>query len=151
MPDKPTFDSFVMDISNAEEDLEYHPEYSYIRYLKDYKKENIDLEECNKKIRRLTEEDLLNKVKIAKVLGYSGISEDMDLQVQTKGYRILNKVHRLPASIIENLVNYFGNFQEILHASIEELDEVEGIGEIRATYIRNGLIKLKVVIGNGHI
>ena len=40
----------------------------------------------------------------------------MDLQVQTKGYRILNKVHRLPASIIENLVNYFGNFQEILHA-----------------------------------
>ena len=119
--------------------------------LKDYKKENIDLEECNKKIRSLTEEDLLNKVKIAKVLGYSGISEDMDLQVQTKGYRILNKVHRLPASIIENLVNYFGNFQEILHASIEELDEVEGIGEIRATYIRNGLIKLKVVLGNGHI
>ena len=119
--------------------------------LKDYKKENIDLEECNKKIRGLTEEDLLNKVKIAKVLGYSGISEDMDLQVQTKGYRILNKVHRLPASIIENLVNYFGNFQEILHASIEELDEVEGIGEIRATYIRNGLIKLKVVLGNGHI
>ena len=108
-------------------------------------------EECNKKIRSLTEEDLLNKVKIAKVLGYSGISEDMDLQVQTKGYRILNKVHRLPASIIENLVNYFGNFQEILHASIEELDEVEGIGEIRATYIRNGLIKLKVVLGNGHI
>ena len=102
--------------------------------LKDYKKENIDLEECNKKI-----------------IGYSGISEDMDLQVQTKGYRILNKVHRLPASIIENLVNYFGNFQEILHASIEELDEVEGIGEIRATYIRNGLIKLKVVLGNGHI
>ena len=68
--------------------------------LKDYKKENIDLEECNKKIRSLTEEDLLNKVKIAKVLGYSGISEDMDLQVQTKGYRILNKVHRLTASII---------------------------------------------------
>ena len=119
--------------------------------LKDYKKENIDLEECNKKIRSLTEEDLLNKVKIAKVLGYSGISEDMDLQVQTKGYRILNKVHRLPASIIENLVNYFGNFQEILHASIEELDEVEGIGEIRATYIRNGLIKLKLVLGYGHI
>ena len=119
--------------------------------LKDYKRENIDLNECSRKIRNLSEEDLLNKVKIAKVLGYSGISEDMDLQVQTKGYRILNKVHRLPVSIIENLVNYFGNFQEILQASIEELDEVEGIGEIRATYIRNGLIKLKVVLGNGHI
>ena len=119
--------------------------------LKDYKRENIDLDECQKKIRNLSEEDLLNKVKIARVLGYNGISEDMDLQVQTKGYRMLNKVHRLPASIIENLVNYFGNFQEILQASIEELDEVEGIGEIRATYIKNGLIKLKVVLGNGHI
>ena len=93
--------------------------------LKDYKRENIDLNECSRKIRNLSEEDLLNKVKIAKVLGYSGISEDMDLQVQTKGYRILNKVHRLPVSIIENLVNYFGNFQEILQASIEELDEVD--------------------------
>lgn len=62
--------------------------------LKDYKRENIDLNECSRKIRNLSEEDLLNKVKIAKVLGYSGISEDMDLQVQTKGYRILNKVHQ---------------------------------------------------------
>ena len=80
--------------------------------LKDYKRENIDLDDCQKKIRNLSEEDLLNKVKIARVLGYNGISEDMDLQIQTKGYRMLNKVHRLPASIIENLVNYFGNFQE---------------------------------------
>ncbi len=119
--------------------------------LKDYKKENIDLDECQKKIRNLSEEDLLNKVKIAKVLGYTGISEDMDLQVQSKGYRMLNKVHRLPASIIENLVNYFGNFQEILQASIQELDEVEGIGEIRASYIKNGLIKLRIVLGNGNI
>ena len=75
----------------------------------------------------------------------------MDLQVQSKGYRMLNKVHRLPASIIENLINYFGNFQDILQASIEELDEVEGIGEIRASYIKNGLIKLRIVLGNGNI
>ena len=127
------------ELSNTARFLNQVSEYSYSLSRKNIYNES------------LTEEDLLNKVKIAKVLGYSGISEDMDLQVQTKGYRILNKVHRLPASIIENLVNYFGNFQEILHASIEELDEVEGIGEIRATYIRNGLIKLKVVLGNGHI
>ena len=37
----------------------------------------------------------------------------------------------------------FWKLQDILAASIEELDEVDGIGEIRATYIRNGLIKMK--------
>ena len=65
------------------------------------------------------------------------------MPIKTKGYRVLNKIHRLPRTIIENLVNYFDNFQDILGASIEELDEVEGIGEIRATYIRNGLVKMK--------
>lgn len=38
-PEKPTFTSFVMDIENARQDLGYAPEYDYIAYLRDYKKE----------------------------------------------------------------------------------------------------------------
>ena len=38
-PEKKDCDDFVMDISNIKEDLEYEPEYDYISYLKDYKKE----------------------------------------------------------------------------------------------------------------
>ena len=38
-PEKPTFTSFVMDISNAINDLGYKPKSSDIDYLKDYKKE----------------------------------------------------------------------------------------------------------------
>lgn len=38
-PEKPTFTSFVMDIENARRDLGYEPEYDYIAYLKDYKRE----------------------------------------------------------------------------------------------------------------
>ncbi|KKE79882.1 NAD(P)-dependent oxidoreductase [Bacilli bacterium] len=38
-PDKPNSRSFVMDIENAKEDLGYRPQYSYIDYLKDFKKE----------------------------------------------------------------------------------------------------------------
>lgn len=34
-----SFTSFVMDIENAVEDLGYSPEYTYIKYLEDYKKE----------------------------------------------------------------------------------------------------------------
>ncbi|MGO4930985.1 NAD-dependent epimerase/dehydratase family protein [Streptococcus alactolyticus] len=38
-PDRSGFTSFVMDIDNAKEDLGYEPEYTYIKYLEDYKKE----------------------------------------------------------------------------------------------------------------
>ena len=108
-------------------------------------------EKLLEEIKNLSREELIKSDKVANILGYEDFDNYDEVGVYTRGYRILNKVHRLPASIIENLVNYFGNFQEILQASIEELDEVEGIGEIRATYIKNGLIKLKVVLGNGHI
>ena len=38
-PEKPTFDSFVMDITKMERELGYHPDYDYIGYLEDYKSE----------------------------------------------------------------------------------------------------------------
>lgn len=38
-PEKPTFTSFVMDIESARQDLGYEPQYDYIAYLKDYKRE----------------------------------------------------------------------------------------------------------------
>jgi UDP-glucose 4-epimerase len=38
-PDKPDSRSFVMNIDNAKEELGYSPKYSYIDYLKDFKKE----------------------------------------------------------------------------------------------------------------
>ena len=37
--EKSSFVSFVMDISNAKEELHYEPKYDYISYLEDYKKE----------------------------------------------------------------------------------------------------------------
>ena len=38
-PEKNSFVSFVMDIENARKDLGYEPEFTYIKYLEDYKKE----------------------------------------------------------------------------------------------------------------
>ncbi len=39
VPEKPSFDSFVMDIDNARKELGYEPQYTYYKYLQDYKKE----------------------------------------------------------------------------------------------------------------
>jgi diadenylate cyclase len=45
--------------------------------------------------------------------------------------------------IIENIITSFGAFSKIISASVEELDDVEGIGEIRAKKIREGLRIIK--------
>lgn len=84
-------------------------------------------------------EDLLDLVLIARALGYPGSASVLDQGVQPRGYRVLKKIPRLPVPVIENLVNTFNVLRQILNASIQELDEVEGIGEVRARSIKEGL------------
>jgi len=45
--------------------------------------------------------------------------------------------------IVENVVEAFGVLPRIIEASAEELDEVEGIGEVRAQKIKKGLKRLQ--------
>ncbi len=84
-------------------------------------------------------EDLLDLPLIARVLGYSGGTTILEQNVSSRGFRILSKIPRLPVPVIENLVARFNNLNMILNATIEELDEVEGIGETRARSIKEGL------------
>lgn len=84
-------------------------------------------------------EDLLDLNLVARALGYSGGMGLLDQNVSPRGYRVLQKIPRLPLQVIENLVREFGSLRKIRDATIEELDAVEGIGEVRARSIRNGL------------
>ena len=63
--------------------------------------------------------------------------------VYTKGYRILSKVPRMPSNIVENLVDSFKSFQHILAADIKSLDDVDGIGEVRARTIKQSLKRMQ--------
>jgi diadenylate cyclase len=84
-------------------------------------------------------EDILDLSLIARALGYPGSASILDQHVSPRGYRILEKIPRLPLPVIDNLVKTFGTLNKILRASIEELDDVEGIGEVRARSIKDGL------------
>jgi len=84
-------------------------------------------------------EDLLDLPLIARVLGYTGGSTIVEHDVSSRGFRILSKIPRLPVPVIENLVLSFDSLNRILNATLEELDEVEGIGETRARSIKEGL------------
>lgn len=88
-------------------------------------------------------ENLMNVQTIAKLLGYELFDNYDEVGVYTKGYRILSKVPRMPSNIVENLVKKFKSFQHILAADIPQLDEVDGIGEIRARTIKQSLKRMQ--------
>lgn len=90
-------------------------------------------------IRNCTQEDLLDLSYLCKLIGYSNVANPLDVNVVPKGYRILSKLPRMPMLVIENLVQQFESLQGILEASTDDLDEVDGIGEIRAKIIKDGL------------
>ena len=76
-------------------------------------------------------------------LGYDVFDTYEEVAVYTRGYRILNKIPRVPSNIVENLVKSFKSFQHILEADIPALDEVDGIGEIRARTIKQSLKRMQ--------
>lgn len=91
----------------------------------------------------LSPEDLLDLTNFSKILGYGSNVNTLDESVLPRGHRILSKIPRLPLPIIDNVVEGFGTLQNILTASIKELDDVEGIGEVRARSIKEGLRRLQ--------
>jgi len=88
-------------------------------------------------------EDLLDLSLVARALGHSGSASILDQSVVPRGYRILEKIPRLPLQVVENLVREFGSLRKVLGATIEELDAVEGIGEVRARSIKEGLLRYR--------
>ena len=110
--------------------------------IKDYIVDDLDVNEVYKTIQKLSQKELLSLEVIAKTIGHSDESLG-DTFLYPKGYRIFRKVPRIPASVIENLIEHFNDFNSVVKASLEDLDKVDGIGEARATAIRNGLKRIK--------
>ena len=81
--------------------------------------------------------------KIAEPLGYNDFDNYDEVGVYTRGYRILNKIPRMPSNIVDNLVKAFKSFQHILVADLQQLDDVDGIGEIRARTIKQSLKRMQ--------
>ena len=94
-------------------------------------------------IKKLSREDLMKSQVIAKLLGYQDFDNYDEVGVYTKGYRVLNKIPRMPSTIVDNLVKAFKSFQHILAADIPQLDEVDGIGEVRARTIKQSLRRMQ--------
>jgi len=113
--------------------------------LKDYliRNKKTKFETILEEINNLTYEELMENKNIIKILGYDSFDNVSEIAVVSKGYRILNKIPKMPSIIIENLIKKFKNLNGIVDASIDDLDEVDGIGEVRAQNINQSLRKMK--------
>ena len=94
---------------------------------------------------RLPHQDLLDFGRIAELLGYDRKLNTLDYPVASRGYRILGRIPRLPKLVVAQIVRQFGGLDELLASTDAELESVEGVGEIRAKDIREGLRRLQEI------
>ena len=98
-------------------------------------------EELLAELEGLSATELVDISQVARALGL-GQGEHLDGAVTPRGHRLLAKVPRLPATVVERLVEHFETLQKLLSASVEDLQMVDGVGELRARSVREGLSRL---------
>ena len=111
--------------------------------IKDYSSNGKRDEKIRDSLQEADPEDLLDLMNISQALGYEGVISELDSSVHPHGYRLLRRIPRLPPRVINKLVDHFHDLESIIHASVEELDDVEGVGTVRAQAIQEGLRRLK--------
>ncbi len=103
------------------------------------------LELANRIVAELSElppEELRDPKRVAQILCLPGAFDDAHSGIEPRGYRLLYRLPRFSDAIIERIVDRFLNLQQIMRASLSELEQVEGVGEARAHSVKDGLARL---------
>jgi diadenylate cyclase len=105
-------------------------------------KRNRSVEQALTDLSELSSAELLDLTNVAKSLGFPASLEALDQPVSPRGYRLLSRVPRLPSSVLTRIVEHFGSLQKVLAATVDELQNVDGVGDTRARAIREALSRL---------
>ena len=111
--------------------------------LRDYfhEGEAWHLDEAMASLADLDTEQLLDLRVVAEVL-HLARTVDLDANLAPRGYRLLSRIPRIPDSVVDHIVEHFGTLAKIMRATIDDLDDVEGVGGTRAKSIKDGLARL---------
>ncbi len=106
--------------------------------VKDYYRERqgATYESVQKRIASLSEDDLLEVSNISQALGYGTNLRNVEAYLIPRGYRVLSLTRRLTPQLIDELISKLGNLQAITRASMEDLCQIEGVGEVLADRLR---------------
>jgi len=115
--------------------------------IRDYSVEDTEenLSTTLASIARMPHQDLLDFGRLAELLGYDRKVSTLDFPVSPRGYRVLGRIPRLPKLVVQRIIHEFGGLDEVLAASDDDLEAVEGVGAGRAKDIREGLRRLQEV------
>ena len=105
-------------------------------------KAGYSLEEAIANLEAIDSTELLDPAAGARAVGFTIVGDSLDSSVSPLGHRLLSKVPRLPGAIVDRLVGHFGSLQKLLAANIDDLMDVDGVGEGRARLVREGLSRL---------
>jgi diadenylate cyclase len=110
---------------------------------KDYfqSSDGFELLEVMESLASFDDEELLDLHAVAGVL-HLGPGFAIDSALQPRGFRLLHKIPRLPELVSDHVVERFSNLQKIMRAGLADLTEVDGVGEVRARAIKEGLARL---------
>ncbi len=100
------------------------------------------LDQATRALADLSTDDLLDLEAVAAVVHVPTEDQGLDASIQPRGYRLLHRIPRLPTGVHEALVERFGSLPKIMRATIDELDDVGGVGTVRARAIKDGLSRL---------
>ena len=105
-------------------------------------KAGYSLEEAIANLEAIDSTELLDPAAGARAVGFTIVGDSLDSSVSPLGHRLLSKVPRLSGAIVDRLVSHFGSLQKLLAANIDDLMDVDGVGEGRARLVREGLSRL---------
>ena len=106
-------------------------------------KAGYSLEEAIANLEAIDSTELLDPAAGGPAGGVTNVGDSRGTKgVSPLGHRLLSKVPRLPGAIVDRLVGHFGSLQKLLAANIDDLMDVDGVGEGRARLVREGLSRL---------
>ena len=108
--------------------------------LQDYVADVEELSSALAELGDLSDDELLDLRRVSLSLGRGLL--DLDDPLQSRGRRLLSRVPRLGDADARKVVERFVTLQGLLRASVEELAEVDGIGDSQAQWIKDGLSRL---------
>ena len=143
-------DRYRIELGTQTESLQYViPELateieSGLLIIKDYYHESLrDASEAFEAILGLDAHSLADQSNISEALGYSRDVRNSFGVLESRGYRMLSQVPRIPFSIVENIVRKFKTLDRVNTAAVGELQAVDGVGKARASTIKNTLAHMK--------
>ncbi len=90
----------------------------------------------------LPSDELRHPARVAEVANLPGSFLDAESAMESRGFRLLSRLPRLSDALILRIVERFGRLPHLMRASITELEQVEGVGQMRARQVKEGLARL---------